>query len=398
MRPTAAGWAVLAAAVICYPAAVILGYPELAELAAGCVAVLTAALAWVLPVPKLEVHREIAPLRVARGGAAVGVVTVASTGRRVRAGLRAADRCGEDTVAVEIPRLPAGGSRTVSYRLSTQRRGEIPVGPLRLARTDPFGLVRREHDYGSQATLLVHPRTYPLPLLPAGRSHHLEGPTSDTAPRGTVTFHALREYVPGDDLRHIHWRATARTGTLMVRELVDASLPHTTIVLDNRASVYLPGGHGRQAGAGEAGEAASELFESAVEAAASVAVAAAGHGFPVRVLTAAGLLAESRGDRAAAGTLLDRFATVRPNSGGSLAAPLTTVHGSGVGALVVVTPWLDPAESRLVAATRLRFGHTVVIRLAAGQDPPGLPTGVSTIDAADPAEVSTGWHRAAGKQ
>ncbi|MDR0343781.1 MAG: hypothetical protein LBI49_11890 [Nocardiopsaceae bacterium] len=166
MKLTPAGWAVLAAAAAGYAAAVATGYPELAEIAAGCAVAVAVAVAWVLPVPRLAVSREIAPVRVARGDPAVGVVTVTSTGHRVRAGLRARDPCGPRTVTVDIPRLPPGRGQTVSYRLPTQRRGEIPVGPLRVDRSDLLGLARRVREYGEPVTLIVRPKTYPLPLLP----------------------------------------------------------------------------------------------------------------------------------------------------------------------------------------------------------------------------------------
>ena len=77
---------------------------------------------------------------------------------------------------------------------------------------------------GGTVTLLVQPHVIALDPRPAGRARHLEGPVSDTgAARHAQTFHSLREYVPGDDIRRIHWRSTARTGTLMVRDHVDTS-------------------------------------------------------------------------------------------------------------------------------------------------------------------------------
>lgn len=396
MKLTPAGLAVLAAAAAGYAAAVATGYPELAEIAAGCAVAVAVAAAWVLPVPRLAVSREIAPVRVARGDPAVGVVTVTSAGHRVRAGLRATDPCGPRTVTVDIPRLAPGRGQTVSYRLPTQRRGEIPVGPLRVARSDLLGLARRVREYGEPVTLIVRPKTYPLPLLPSGRAHHLEGPASDTAPRGTVTFHALREYVPGDDLRHIHWRATARAGTLMVRQLVDASLPRTTVVLDLRPASYLPAddaGH-RRGGAGS--QAVAERFEAAVDAAASVVLAVARQGFPVRVLTTAGPLLDSKGDRAGAGAVLDRFAPLGLSAAGSLAVPLAACQGRGEGSMVVVTGTLDPAETSLIAAARARFEHTVLIRLAAAAGAGPAPGGVAVIDADGPAAIRAGWRQAAG--
>src|SRR5690606_20991656 len=126
------------------------------------------------------------------------------------------------------------------YELPTSRRGVISVGPMVLRRADPFGLVETTTHYGVIRTLWVHPRVHPIRALPSGVSRDLEGPTSDTAPQGGMAFHTLREYVRGDDLRHIHWRSTARLGNLMVRHMVDSSHPVNTVVLDTRAERYDP--------------------------------------------------------------------------------------------------------------------------------------------------------------
>ena len=410
---TPAGWGVLGGVIAAYAGAVALGYPELGVLAAGGALALVAGLAWTLPSPQLQVRREIAPSRVARGDPAIGVVTVVNTGRRVRGGLRATDTCGDQAVVVEVPRLPAGGRRTVNYRIPTGRRGEIPVGPLRLTRADPLGLVRRVQSYGEPETLIVHPRTYSLPMLPSGRAHHLEGPTSDTAPRGTVTFHALREYVLGDDLRHIHWRSSARTGTLMVRQLVDASLPRTLIVLDTRPEVYpgtvdaaerpepappgSDGAHGQPEAPGRAdGQAGSAVFEVAVDAAASVAMASALHSFPVRVVGTAGPLLETKGGRGDTGALLDRFAVVTPNGDGSLAGALDTVRrGRPGGSLVLVTGAADAGELAAISSVRRRFDRVVLIRVGAGPGAAAAPAGVDVIDVTGPDELIAGWRREA---
>ena len=70
--------------------------------------------------------------------------------------------------------------------------------------------------------------------LPTGNTRHLEGPSSDTSPQGNITFHRLRDYVVGDDLRLVHWRSSARTGKLVVKHNVDTSQPYTVVLLDQR--------------------------------------------------------------------------------------------------------------------------------------------------------------------
>ncbi|MFI6815004.1 DUF58 domain-containing protein [Nonomuraea sp. NPDC050328] len=326
---TPLGWGTLAGSVLLYGLGAALGHPEPIVLATGGLLALLFALVWTAPGAKLEVHREVTPLKVPRGEAAVAVLQIRNLGRFGLTGLRARDRFGDTEHTVDLPRLPRNTLKAVSYPLPTDRRGEIVVGPLRLVRADPLGLTRRVREYGEAITLLVRPRTIALPVAPSGRAHHLEGPTSDNAPAGTVTFHTLREYVVGDDLRHVHWRSSARTGTLMVRQLIDASLPTTTVVLDTR-----------------------ELSEEAVDAAASVALAAARSGFPVRLLTAAGPLAETKND---ADLVLDRLAVVAATPG----ADLRVRQARGGGSLVLVTG--DAAEAGRLAGLRRSFDRVICV-------------------------------------
>lgn len=368
---TRLGQGIAAVSVVVYAAGAWLGYSEAVVLATGGVLAVVTGLLWTLPRPSLTVRREITPLKVARGEAANGVLEVTNTGRFRRAGMRAQDLCGTGATDVDLPRLGPGRGETVTYALPTDRRGEIPVGPLRLVRADPFGLARRVREYGERQTLLVRPRTVPLPLLPSGRNHHLEGPTTDTAPAGTVTFHALREYVVGDDLRHIHWRSSARTGTLMVRQLVDASLPQTTIVVDTNENAYPD----------------PDDFELAVDAAASVAAGAAAQSFPVRVLTGDGPLAETRGGPHDIELILDRLARLTAHEVPHEALDVARRVRAG-GSLVVLTG--ARGDISRAGSVRRRFDRVVCVRIRPEAPGPGLP-GIALIEMANLEELQAAW-------
>jgi uncharacterized protein (DUF58 family) len=374
---TPLGWGIAAGSVPLYAAGAWLGYREPAVLAVAGLLAVGIAVLWTLPRPRLTVHREITPLRVARGEPAVADLHVTNAGRSIRAGLTAQDAAGSTTVTVDIPRLRPGGSRSVSYRLPTGSRGEIPVGPLRLVRSDPLGLARRIRRYGAADTVLVRPRTVALALLPSGRAHHLEGPTTDQAPAGTVTFHALREYVIGDDLRHVHWKSSARTGTMMVRQLVDASLPSTTIVIEARPGAWPD----------------RDDFELAVDVAASVAVGACRANFPVRLLAGASpgpaRVHETRGGPQDAEAVLDWLARVAlEDSPHSAFDVLRRVRAGG--SLVVVMP--GEAGLSRIAAVRGRFDRVVVLRVRPAAPSTGLP-GVTVIDIADLDGFAASWRR-----
>ena len=110
-------------------------------------------------------------------------------------------RLGSRVFRAELPRLHKDEQSLRTYRLPTSRRGTYEVAPVEVPRADPFGLCRRAQALGEPQVISVHPRLLALRPLPSGVSRNLEGPSSDVSPQGSVTFHRLREYVIGDDLR-----------------------------------------------------------------------------------------------------------------------------------------------------------------------------------------------------
>ena len=88
----------------------------------------------------------------------------------------------------------------------------------------------------------------------SGFLRDLEGTPSSDLSSSDIAFHALRDYTPGDDRRHVHWRTTARTGKLMVRQFEETRRSHVVVALDNLADHY----------------ASEDEFELAVSAAASI--------------------------------------------------------------------------------------------------------------------------------
>jgi hypothetical protein len=114
----------------------------------------------------------------------------------------------------------------------------IVVGPVRSVRQDPLGLLRRQLKWTEPQDLFVHPRTVALQGSSAGFIRDLEGlPTKDLS-SADVSFHALRDYVPGDDRRHIHWKTVARTNKLMVRQFEETRRAHLAIALSTNTAEY----------------------------------------------------------------------------------------------------------------------------------------------------------------
>ncbi len=239
MRLTPSGWGALAAGAGLYATGVALGLPELTVAGAALLLLLVAAVG--LGAAASE------PGGIAPAGAGSGAAR--QPGARARqhrqhrppAGAPA-DRGGPRRRPGRHPRRAAAASRGWTSRRPTACRptaaGVFDVGPLVLAQTDPFGLLARRRPFGEAARLWVHPQSHPVPAARSGSTIEMDGPMDDTAPEGTIAFQGLRPYVVGDDLRMVHWRTTARTGTLMVKKHVDTNRPQVVVLLDDRRASY----------------------------------------------------------------------------------------------------------------------------------------------------------------
>ncbi|WP_330438293.1 DUF58 domain-containing protein [Micromonospora sp. NBC_00821] len=393
MGITARGVGLLVAAVVLLGVGFRFAYPELTLLgAAAGAAVGYAALvaAWR---PRLTVTRRADPDRVARGEPASMTVTVRNTGRLRSANLLAEDRCGQRTVPVPVLRLRPGRDTEVRYDVPTDRRGVVPVGPLRVTRRDPLGLVALARPYGAAVPVWVHPRIHPLTAVPRGAGRSLDGRV-DGVPHGSITFDSLREYVVGDELRRVHWRTSARVGELMVRENVDTSLPRLVVLLDNRAAA-----HPQRVGG------VAESFESACEAAASVVTAAHRADLPVLLLVAATEPAEptkpaqpaevTGPDGEADGPLgpLDRLAAADlSDDGDAVRAATTRLRQDRLGdTLIFLTGPGGRDELGHVGALRGAYPSVLVAVFGAAEPTPPGTAGLVVVDAADGAQFAAEW-------
>ncbi len=130
------------------------------------------------------------------------------------------------------------GRRIWSSEAFCRRRGEYQLGPAWISGADPFGLFHVARPIGPIRTVLVYPRTFDLEgyILPAG--HYLGGDRPRAGWHQSTPFIAgVRDYTPGDPVRHIHWRSTAHAGRLMIKEFDAEPTADVWIILDLEASV-----------------------------------------------------------------------------------------------------------------------------------------------------------------
>lgn len=141
---------------------------------------------------------------------------------------------------VELP-IPFLSSKAVTDRkidISTSRRGIIDVGPPHVSTGDPLGLLRRERTWLDKHRVYIHPLTTVLPHSASGYVRDLEGSPSAKLINDDLAFHAIREYAVGDSRRQIHWKSTAKTGQLMVRQFEETRRSEMLVVLDVQEGGY----------------------------------------------------------------------------------------------------------------------------------------------------------------
>ncbi|OKJ70822.1 DUF58 domain-containing protein [Streptomyces sp. CB02460] len=260
-----------------------------------------------------------------------------------------------------LDRVEAGGRREVSYRVRSDLRGRYPLGPLQLRLSDPFGMCELTRSFSAYDTLVVVPRTEPLPPAPlAGESSgYGEGRQRSLALAGDDDV-IPRGYRYGDDLRRVHWRSTARYGELMVRREEQPQRARCTVLLDTRRTAYR-------------GSGPDSAFEWAVSGAASALVHMLERGFAVRLLTDAGDAVPGEGEGGfagatqatadAAGLMMDTLAEIGHSDGGGLSRAHDVLRGGGEGLLIAFLGDLDEEQAGMAARMRQRSGGAVAFVL-----------------------------------
>lgn len=326
---TRTGWALSVGALALLAAGSIWGMRELVVIGAACALAVVVGMLLGRRRPSLTVERSVDPVRATVGDVALASVTLGNGGTRPVSGVSFDEKVGSSTQRLAFSRFGPGQTRSITYRIPTERRSAIQLGPGSVRSADPFGVFDSDISLGGSTEFIVHPRRFPITSFPRASRRAIEGPEAQKAALGSMMFHTLREYVPGDDLRHVHWKSSARSGSLMVRQFVDTDIPELTVVLDVTASVY-----------------DGDNFESACEAAASIIDAFHRQGFSVRFMTSAGTAVLGGSDTV---QLLDFIARLNPMQTGSLSNAVQAVatRPSGV-AVTVVTGRADESIVRQV--------------------------------------------------
>jgi uncharacterized protein (DUF58 family) len=212
------GRLVLGGAVVALALAWAFGWIEFAFLGCTLLAAVLVSIAFVFGRLHYRVGIELQPTRVVAGERALGRLIVANAGASSSTPSRLELPVGAGLAEFVVPVLEPGGEHEELFAVPTNRRAVIVAGPAVSVRGDQLGLLRRTVRWTDPVELFVHPRTARLRPSAAGLVRDLEGEVTKTITNNDISFHALRAYEPGDALRNVHWRTSARTGQLMVRQ------------------------------------------------------------------------------------------------------------------------------------------------------------------------------------
>lgn len=322
-RMTSRGRAVLGLALVFLAAGVITSQRDLVWVGSFMVVVLSGALflvSWPLKGLRHERHLAATSVPVDESVAVQVILHSNARGRRLLHF--------EEVVPRHMGVRPRFGlsdptskrGRNITYALHASRRGRHQIGPLLVRNLDPFGLATHDMAFSSVTPLSVTPHVYELSSAGSGTAgDHVTDRSSSSGLVGADDV-LVRDYRPGDEVRRVHWRSTAKIGKLMVRREEQSWSPTTRIVIDNRANAH-------------AGLGMASSFEWAVSAAASIGIAMLGASSRVSLADAEGIRRIPE-PRMSASRLLDELTDIQLVEADSLETAVSEASSTGVFALL----------------------------------------------------------------
>ena len=340
LRFTTRGWVTLVAGIASVVVAYSIGRRELLVIAGACLLLsLGGLLISRLRRPQLDVVRLFSPAVISAGGVARVTVRVRNKAATASTPLVWRDHVPwqERPEPRALGAIAAGSTnkRTVvlGYDLHPPRRGLYLIGPLVIANEDPFGMARSTMSLGLSDRLTVVPAVAELPqegpVLADG-----EGSAQLLQRRvsGNDDDLSTREYRPGDALRRVHWRASARHGELMVRQEEHRSHPDARLIIDTRFGGFTDAIADQNSWPRVPYSAA---FEWSVRMMAALGVHLDGAGFHLTVVESASPQIDQFADRRSSGRRSDGFLIslaglhLVERQGTSLPAPPQTADSAG---------------------------------------------------------------------
>jgi uncharacterized protein (DUF58 family) len=364
---TRQGWTVLVLAAVSVLAGWLLGPIELYVIGAVLAVLLVAAIVYTRLIRlNIAVERVLHPARVHAGTPSrVDLRVRNNSARRTPVlGLRDAVT-GTRGAHLLLAPLDPQGVVTAAYRLPTEHRGIVEIGPLEVTMSDPFGLTRISLRASGVSELTVFPGVDEIVPVPqtTGNDPMSGAEHPNALGRSGEDFYGLRPYVVGDDLRKVHWASTARHDELVVRQDEQPWQARATLLVDVRQSANTP-----------------ESIELLISAAASVVTACSRRQDLVRLLTTDGVDSGFAAGHAHVQSLMEHLASVDLSGHDAFDALLDRLARSSTGgALIAVVATLEPAQRDRLLRLRHRFGSVTVVQFEPPSWDPSIPPGPAAV-------------------
>lgn len=364
------------AALLC---AVLLDERDLLRLGLLGVALpLAAALLTAHRLPSLRVAHRVRPDPLQPGAVGTVDTIITNTARWRTAPLRVQQLGVPDLMEggrFLLSGIPRGATAVTTLPLYAGRRGRFRLAPLTVRVQDPFGLWQATRTVDTGTIVIVVPVVTPLVGSPAptGAAAALTTPATAGIASGEPDVR-LRDYTPGDDIRTVHWRASARRDELLVRQREPLAHGGATVLIDLRRGAH----HG---------SGPDSSLETAISVGASAAVHLVQQDYRVDLVGHDGAAIGS--GRTDAPTLLADLAVV--DADGTDTAPVVPATG---GLIIAVLGAMDRAQAGRLAAGRPRsaVGIALIVETTDWADPGSGAT--LTAAACASVMVAAGWRAA----
>lgn len=339
---------------------------------------LLAMLAWSVRSVRLSADHLVSPSRLVPGSRGKVQLTITNTGSTRTATLEVTEPPTPDLTGglhCLMPPLRASHRAQTEFGLRPLRRGRFVLRAPMVRVGDPFGLWEDIRTLDVRTTVLVVPALVDLAGMPPSAGNR--SAAADRAVAGVSSGDpdiGIREYRNGDDIRTVHWRASARHDELMVRLNEPVSHGGAVIMLDHRATAH--------AGAG-----ATSSLETAVSLAASISVHLLAAEHQIRLTTHSGAVLAAGRD--IEDDVLAALAVIETDNRALNASSI-----GGTGLVVAILGALDRTSAGLLAAARRR-GTTGIAFVLDTTTWPAAPTTRGHGPAGDPTAAAglreAGW-------
>ncbi|YAL84369.1 DUF58 domain-containing protein [Dermacoccaceae bacterium W4C1] len=394
--------------IVLTAAGILLGFRDVTRIGVLLLALtLLARLSGTRQIPDMAVQRTVTPARVAADDSAEVTMEITNRGKRRSSVFSAEEeldpRLGP-SLRFLLPPISTGQSRRVRYTLTPTARGRHRLGPIALRGEDAFGVTLLRGVQEQTADLVVMPRIFSLGSGgPSSAGLGVEGETPHMMALHGEEDISIRAYRDGDDLRKVHWPATAHRGELMVRQEEQPARRSAALLLDCRASVHSSGEP-------------SQSFEWAVSALASVAVHLNSSGYTLHLISRETVLDGSAALDRDVTAVLDSLALAELGSDSDFQ---DTLHAAGVVAeragTVIAACGARLDQDQMLAAVSLRrrgvVGQAFVIdagpdhTASGGDEQPATATvaalrqaGWKAVAAAPSAPIPLAWQELTARQ